>query len=309
MRRTRLVENRRGREPRATRALLPGGEKILDAADKKWLKDLELEKFTLRQLDVGFVIDATGSMGSLVRWIQSDVVRMMRAFELISREPRIGVTLYRDYGEDFVVKPIPLSSRADVLAKALRPIRAKGGGDIPEAVYAALDTTSTAFRWSGGSAKKVIVLLGDAPPHEKYLKNIEKTVKKNVKRGFVYYAVKIKSGYRSKRPNYDPQLLGFDRIAELGGGKSFWVTFGTLQMEHRNYGVAQPRSAKAPDRIILREILKAAMAKGYEHRVNHFVNVLEQYTEHIGPEKRSVVKPHKPSKRPYKPRPRKDPQG
>ncbi len=130
------------------------------------------------------------------------------------------------------------------------------------------------------------MLLGDAPPHKKYLKSIETLIKKDTRRGFLFYAVKIRSRYRSKRPNYDPQLKGFDRIAELGGGKSFWVDFATLAREHSSWGVARPRGDASPGRMILREILKAAMAKGYEDRVNTFVDVLEQYVEGPRPPRR-----------------------
>jgi len=295
-------------------ALLPGGEKITDAGDPRWRKDLELERFHLKQLDVGFLIDSTGSMGPCVRWIQRDVVRLMRAFEIISREPRIGVTFYRDYKDDYLVKPIPLSDQAQVLSAAMKNVSAGGGKDIPEAVYAGLKGMLHTYRWSGASARKIIVLLGDAPPHENELEDLETLIGSGVKRGFVFYAVKIRSRYdrKHKRPNYDPKLATFDKIAALGGGRSFWVDFHELHRRHqRHWGYASPRPAEAPERIILREVLKAAMAEGYEDRVNHFVNVLEQFIERSGPETRRPIPPYRKPKRrppPRKPRPRRDPQ-
>lgn len=279
---------------RGRSALLPCGEKITDSADPKWRKELELEKFRLRQLDVGFVIDSTGSMGPSLRWIQGDVVRMMRAFELISREPRIGVTLYRDYRDKYLVHPIPLSGRADALAAALRGADARGGGDIPEAVYCGLLAIAKLYRWSGPSARKVVVLMGDAPPHKEELKRIEQLVAFGAKRGFVFYAVKVRSRYGFKRPNYDPELTTFDRIAEIGGGRSFWVDFHSIHARRYRRGVAVPRSPDAPERVILREVLKAAIATGYEDRVNAFVNVLEQYIDRPRPEKRNPIPPYRP---------------
>ena len=284
-------------------ALLPAGEKITDSEDPKWRKDLELEKFKLKQLDVGFVIDSTGSMGPSLAWIRGDVVRMMRAFELVSREPRIGVTLYRDYGDKYLVSPIPLSGQAKVLAAALKSASAAGGVDIPEAVYAGLLATAKTYRWSGPRARKVVVLMGDAPPHEKELEKIDELVKLGVKKGFVFYAIKVRSRYPFKRPNYDRQLTTFDRIAELGGGKSFWVDFHAMQQRRYRRGVAVPRSPIAPERVIFREMLKAAMARGYEDRVDAFVNVLEQYIERSRPEKRKAIPPHRRPSGPHRPGP------
>ena len=89
------------------------------------------------------------------------------------------------------------------------------------------------------------------------------------------------------------------------------MDFWTLQQRHqRHWGYASPRGPDAPERIILREVLKAAMAKGYEDRVNHFVNVLEQFIERTRPEVRRPIPPYRKPKPhpPQKHRPRPDPQ-
>ena len=106
-----------------TSILMPAGEKILDTGDAKWRKDLELRTFRLGQLDVGFVVDSTASMGRVIRWIQKDVIKMMRGFELISHEPRIGVILYRDKGDAYIVKGIHLTGSARKLARRRKRLR------------------------------------------------------------------------------------------------------------------------------------------------------------------------------------------
>ena len=113
--------------------LMPAGEQITDSRDRRWAKDLELGAFMLDQVDVAFAVDSTGSMGRVVRWIQRDVVKMMRAFSLISYEPRIGVNLYRDHGDKYVIKAIPLTGDAQALSADLDKADAKGGGVMPEA--------------------------------------------------------------------------------------------------------------------------------------------------------------------------------
>jgi len=285
--------------------LMVRGEKITDASDPRWTKDLELGRFKLDQLDVGFAIDSTGSMGSIVAWIKRDVIKMMRAFELISREPRIGVVLYRDHGDDYVVWPIPLSHSAQALAKKLRGASAAGGGDMPEAIYPAMAVLLKKQRWSRSArAKKVVVLIGDAPPHEKTVEKIEKLVKAAAGKNFMVYAIKVRTHLHPmlrKLPNWDRKLTTFDKIAEWGNGQSFWVSF-TAKGSHRDiYGVARPLSADAPEQIIFRRVFKAAVAAGYEDRIDSFVNVLMQYVNHSWKEQRRHRPPHKPGK-PGKPR-------
>ncbi|MCK4602317.1 MAG: VWA domain-containing protein, partial [Phycisphaerae bacterium] len=148
------VEPNQGPLYRGLSNIMPHGEKIRDTADPKWRRDLELRRFRLNQLDVGIALDTTASMARPLEWVKRDVVKMMRMFELISREPRIGVTLYRDHGDRYVVKNIPLSSNARKLSAALRGEGYRGGGDIPEAVYEALVAMIRHQRWSTGTRAK-----------------------------------------------------------------------------------------------------------------------------------------------------------
>lgn len=275
-------------------ALYPPCQKITDAGDMSWRKDMELGKFHLDQLDVGFVVDSTGSMGQVLIWIQRDVVKMMTAFELVSREPRISVVLYRDFGDEYLVKPIPLQKSAKELAEALRGAKAKGGGDIPEAILEGLTASLRGQNWSSqASARKVVVLMGDAPPHEDSLEKIDKLVKEFVDRNFVIYAIKVKTLYSltTQLPDYDPKLQTFDHIAEVGKGKSFWVDFTFAEQNARDIDVANPPNVDAPEQVILREVLKAAIMDDYKDRVDTFINVLMQYVDQPLEEKRQPFGP------------------
>ncbi|MCK4625883.1 MAG: VWA domain-containing protein, partial [Phycisphaerae bacterium] len=278
--------------------VIPGGEKITNSSDKKWSKDLELSRLRLKSLEVGFAVDSTGSMGSVVQWIKRDVVRMMRAFELISREPRISVLLYRDHGDAYVVQGVPLLDSGEKLAYSLRNAGAKGGGDIPEAVYEALYTIVKRQKWSKSStARKVVVLVGDAPPQQKSLKKIEKLVTKATEKRFRFFCVKVRTSHRrlTKLPNYDSALATFDKIAKLGNGKSIWVDFRGRYHSSRWMGVAPPKDDKDSGRVILREVLKALLEEGYRDRVEPFVDVLIEYVETPVKEKRFPFDEYVPS--------------
>ena len=302
--------------------LLPAGLGIANTRDEKWRKDLELPKFSLAPLDVALAVDSTGSMGKLVKWVKRDVSKALRALSLVSAEPRISVCLFRDRGDEYIVKPTRLRSSGEALAAALQKAEAKGGADVPEAVYEALWVLINKLDWSQHpSARKIIILLGDAPPKEKDQEKLLKTVRKAADEGFRFFAIKIRTEYTSMlaKSNYDPMLETFDAIAEAGNGRSMWVDFTRGERVGRT-AVASPPEKGAPDEMLLREILKASVVKGYESRVDPFVNVLMNYVNRSVPEKREAFEPVKPKppkahepaehreRKPRKPKKPKDPQ-
>ena len=269
-----------GPEYKGLSKIIARGERV-DPTNLKWRREMEIRPFRLAQLDVGFAVDATGSMGQIVSWVQSDVIKMMRAFELLSYEPRIGVTFYRDRGDEFVTKTYPLTDNAKGLTLAMKDITAKGGGDIPESIYEGLSALLNQ-KWSGGGKKtrRVIMVIGDAPPHEETLKNIDKLVDDYAKKGFVFYAAKVRTSYGSNliQPSYDPQLTTFDNIAKKGGGRSVWVDFSQhSQGVVTAYDTATARQGTSPEQQIFREVLTAAMEQDYHDRLDPFLTVLMHY--------------------------------
>ena len=272
-----------------TSVLMPAGEKIT-GGDRKWFRDLELSEFRIKHLDVGFVVDSTGSMGKVIRWIQHDVVKMLRAFSLISYEPRIGVTLFRDHGEKYLLKHIPLTGNAQALQRVMSREGAGGGGDIPEAVHAALESVIQRKDWSRqAGAKKVIVLLGDAPPHKNTMEKLEDLLKSYRESEFIVNVFKVRTTHAREARRYedeqswDPSLVSFDKIADWGGGKSFGVEFlaerETEGRQWRGVGTAAPNDENTPERMVFRAILHSLLEEGYKDRVDPFINVLLEYVE------------------------------
>ena len=274
--------------------LFPAPKPILDPHSTDWRKDLELGKLHLDQLDVTLVVDSTGSMGQVVQWVQRDTMKLMRAFGIISREPRIGVTFYRDHGDEYVVKMTPMTDKADQLAKAISGVTAKGGGDVPEAVYDGLMSAVMRQQWSGGdSASRVVVLIGDAAPHEKDMEKIQKLVETAVGRGFTFYCVKARTAYGSG------DLTSFDKIAGWGKGKSIELSFGDrASYQVGPAGIARPRDEDDPYYAIVREVVKGILSEGYEDRAETFVNVLMNYVDEPVPEKRTAFPPAPPPRPP-----------
>jgi Mg-chelatase subunit ChlD len=73
------------------------------------------------------------------------------------------MVLYKDYNELYLTKIVPFTGDFAKFRTALNAIRVGGGRDIPEAVHEALYDAAVRFSWDASS--KMIILIGDAPPH------------------------------------------------------------------------------------------------------------------------------------------------
>ena len=122
----------------------------------------------LRQtgIDVVFVIDATGSMA----WVHDRVRERIEALSQYVRNlvplARFGVIAYRDYQDPDFVTQISQPSFDVLKARTfMNVLDANGGGDVPEAVTEALRKAEKAIAWRSG-AQRVLIVVGDAPPHK-----------------------------------------------------------------------------------------------------------------------------------------------
>ncbi len=126
------------------------------------------------KVDIVFAIDATGSMKNDIELLRRELVpaletQLARDFKSV----RIGLLLYRDYGDNFMYKNLPVkyypfTDDLNVFLKNLNGFTIKGneGGDIPEAVYEALYSSLEFYDWREDASRR-IVLIGDAEPHPK----------------------------------------------------------------------------------------------------------------------------------------------
>lgn len=122
-------------------------------------------------IDVVFVLDTTGSMGGLIDAAKEKIWSI--ASTMASAEPapsiRMGIVAYRDRGDDYVTRVIPLTHDLDSAYASLMDFKAEGGGDSPESVNKALSDAVSAMSWNTDTTTyKAIFLVGDAPPHTDY---------------------------------------------------------------------------------------------------------------------------------------------
>jgi hypothetical protein len=282
--------------------LIPDPEVIVDPASEKWKKYLEVPNLHLDQLGVNIVLDTTGSMGPAIEWIKGDLGRLMRALRIIAREPTMGLTLYRDRGDAYVVYSIPMTGDVLTLSKALKSAKAQGGGDYPEALYDALYEAILKQRWPRSpNAHKVLVVVSDAPAHKKDMPSIRKLLATSVEQGFRVHCLKVPC------PGYDLAVaaalvakqeeplspdLALDAVAKWGKGESCTVRFvkeTAAQMrpgESAWTGTAGSDGDESPYRQIVASVVRSILAKEYHEQVDAFVKVLLETMAESPPEKR-----------------------
>jgi len=124
---------------------------------------MALDKEKGKSLDLVICIDTTGSMRKYIDSVREKLIPMLQ--ESLSGFPsfRIGMVQYKDYFDVYLTRVTPFTSDFARFQRALNAIRAHGGGDIPEAVYEALYDGATRFTWEAEA--RIMILIGDAPPH------------------------------------------------------------------------------------------------------------------------------------------------
>jgi len=163
-------------------------------------------------LDIAIVFDSTGSMQNEIDQMKNRIERIGNTlFKMIPRT-RISVCTYRDRGDEFIVKGQELTDQLGKVVTFLSGISAKGGGDNPESVDAGLAWAISKNSWRR-SARKVVLVFGDAPPHASKITDCQKLASdfRHQQRGVVSTVT-----CRQKKP-----MDSFTRIAQVGGGESF----------------------------------------------------------------------------------------
>lgn len=189
-------------------------------------------------IDVVFLIDATGSMV----WVHKKVVARMQALAAYVRNlvplARFGVIAYRDYGDmEFVTRIAQPSFDSSKARDFMAGIDASGGGDRPEAVTQALRDAETAIDWRGG-AQRVLIVIGDAPPHPRETAEAAEIAERMKRRGarlsLIDSRVEANRAYLGRGADRSVDLAArasmpqFRRLARLGGG-----TAATLSAERQ----------------------------------------------------------------------------
>ncbi|MEF8816382.1 MAG: VWA domain-containing protein, partial [Salinibacter sp.] len=173
----------------------------------------------LRQTDVVFIIDNTGSMGGEISQVRDNVISFVDSLESSEIDFSLGLVTYKDDVNTYFGGT--LTENAAEFQETVGGLSAAGGGDGPENSLGALQVGLNSISFRPGS-QKVFVLITDAtshtPPAPSYvdpepptLSEINQSMNEA---GVTTYAAGID----------DPIYKGEGSITNATGGNFFFVT-------------------------------------------------------------------------------------
>ena len=187
---------------------------------------------TGHQIDVVFAIDTTGSMGGLIDGAKRTVWSIATHIKQTdpSADVRIGLVAYRDFGDDYVTRDVPLTGDLDAAFAQLSTFRAAGGGDVPEDIAAGL-SDALAMHWRDG-AKKMVFIVGDAAPADRgEVPTLDVLARQAADRQISVNTIRCGEDLDTER--------SFSQIAQLGHGE-----FSTIRQNGGVQEIATPYDAK-----------------------------------------------------------------
>ena len=148
-----------------------------------------------RNLDLAIVLDTTGSMGDELQYLRAEIRGIAEAVakKYPEVQQRYSLVLYRDEGDEYVVRRFDFTESLAQFHKNLSAQSAGGGGDYPEAMHKGLEE-AVQLRWKEADTARVLFLIADAPPHTQHMGRTLTAVNNLRKKGIAIYPVAC-SGY------------------------------------------------------------------------------------------------------------------
>lgn len=170
-------------------------------------------------LDVVFVLDSTSSMSEVLDASKKQIGSLVSNLAALVPNFRLGVVTYRDKGDAYVTRHEVLHASHFKQVAFLDEIEADGGGTFPEAIHSGVETAVQRMRWSG-KARRVIVIVGDAPPHAEHVHGLLKTCKRFARQRGVVHTMFTPNGRAWDMSTNEETRELFRRISQAGGGES-----------------------------------------------------------------------------------------
>lgn len=119
------------------------------------------------KINIGFMIDATGSMGDEINYLQSELYDVIERTKQQLPDAIVAMSslFYRDIGDDYVVKNFDFTTAIPNVIQFIKKQSAGGGGDYPEAVIEGLEHAIHQMSWEDDATSRLLFVVLDAPPH------------------------------------------------------------------------------------------------------------------------------------------------
>lgn len=175
------------------------------------------------QLDLLFLVDATGSMDDEIDKLKASMADIADQIGRLPAAPavRYGLVAFRDQGDAFVVRTDDFTHDLWSFQRNLAALRAEGGGDEPEALNEALHRSLYDLRWRTDDTVRLVILVGDAPPHLDYHWenfNYATDLIEAVRQGIKIFPV------GASNLSSDGEYV-FRQLAQFTGGKFVFLTY------------------------------------------------------------------------------------
>jgi len=196
-------------------------------------------------VDVAFIVDATGSMGDEIDFLKEDLMDILNRVAQLQTDKKLytGAVFYRDEGDDYLTRVQGFSDKASDLVNYVKKQDAGGGGDTPEAVHSALEAGLNKLQWHGNAYSKLAFIVLDAPAHKDHqgvIASLQKSISAYSKNGIKIIPV-FCSSYSKDCEFMCRQfaiLTGGTYVFltdDSGvGGEHIQATVGDYQVEHLN---------------------------------------------------------------------------
>jgi hypothetical protein len=199
----------RRRAARGPAPPLAPGESKTAAAEGTGLY-AHLEEVRRDGLELCVVLDSTGSMGPVIAEAKQQAAALIRRLRFLVPTFRAGLVTYDDAGR----LRVSLTVGEAELRKAFDKVAASGGGDFEEGVDKGirLALVQEELGWSA-KAHRVLVVVGDAPPHDEDVPSLLKAIAKARLDDLYDHPVTVHAVSTDFRP-----VECFPEIAAAGGG-------------------------------------------------------------------------------------------
>lgn len=179
-------------------------------------------------LDILFVLDTTGSMGSEIQRLKDTIELIKLNLSSINGldNLRFGLVLYKDRGDTYVTQTTALTQDLQHFQADLDQVYADGGGDGPEDLQAALASSIRRMNWNPEAVKLAFVIT-DAPPHLDYA-NVQTYTESAImarERGIKFYTVG--TGGLNTQGEYVLR-----QISQFTGARYIFLTYGETGESH-----------------------------------------------------------------------------
>lgn len=136
--------------------------------------------------DIAFIVDATGSMGDEIAFLKSDLEYIIdHASTGISTKLRTAAVFYRDETDVYITRGEDFADDVSTTREYISEQYANGGGDYPEAVHSALETSLQNLSWNESARARIAFLILDAPAHHEgeVIESMQKSIAAFAKNG------------------------------------------------------------------------------------------------------------------------------